>query len=151
MVSQQNPIRLFVSHAWQADDDYQRVFEYLESSRNFFYVNYSTPDKPPSGDKEAQKEDLRKQISPAEAVIILSSMHRRHSDLIEFQAHYAKACDKPVILLVSFGSTSAISKTLQGLADEVVNWDERGLVDAIKRQARHEETTRWDTIEFKLD
>jgi hypothetical protein len=24
-------------------------------------------------------------------------------------------------------------------------------VDAIRRQARHEETTRWDTIEFKLD
>jgi hypothetical protein len=24
-------------------------------------------------------------------------------------------------------------------------------VDAVKRQARHEDTTRWDTIEFKLD
>jgi hypothetical protein len=24
-------------------------------------------------------------------------------------------------------------------------------VDAIRRQARHEDTTRWDTIEFKLD
>ena len=28
---------------------------------------------------------------------------------------------------------------------------ERALVDAIRRQARHEDTTRWDTIEFKLD
>ena len=37
------------------------------------------------------------------------------------------------------------------LADEVVDWDERALVDAIKRQARHEDTTRWDTIEFKMD
>ena len=37
------------------------------------------------------------------------------------------------------------------LANEVVDWDERALVDAIRRQARHEETTRWDTIEFKLD
>jgi len=25
------------------------------------------------------------------------------------------------------------------------------LIDALRRQARHEETTRWDTIEFKLD
>jgi hypothetical protein len=24
-------------------------------------------------------------------------------------------------------------------------------VDAIKQQARHEESARWDTIEFKLD
>ena len=35
--------------------------------------------------------------------------------------------------------------------NEVIDWDERALVDAIRRQARHEETTRWDTIEFKLD
>jgi len=25
------------------------------------------------------------------------------------------------------------------------------LVDAVKSQARHEESHRWDTIEFKLD
>ena len=29
--------------------------------------------------------------------------------------------------------------------------DERALTDALRRQARHEETTRWDSIEFKLD
>ena len=40
-------------------DDYLRVFEYLESARNFFYRNYSTPDHPPVGDKETLKEDLR--------------------------------------------------------------------------------------------
>jgi len=40
---------------------------------------------------------------------------------------------------------------LNGLFDETVSWDERALVDAVKRQARHEDTTRWDTIEFKLD
>ena len=30
-------------------------------------------------------------------------------------------------------------------------WDERALRDALRRQARHEETFRWDTIEFTLD
>ena len=45
-MSQANPIRLFVTHAWELSDDYLRVFEYLESARNFFYRNYSTPDKP---------------------------------------------------------------------------------------------------------
>ena len=37
------------------------------------------------------------------------------------------------------------------LADEVSAWNERSLIDALKRQARHQESTRWDTIEFKLD
>ena len=44
-----------------------------------------------------------------------------------------------------------IAPAVQEVADEVVPWDQRQLVDAVKRQARHEETTRFDTIEFKLD
>src|SRR5579864_5008045 len=55
-MSQANPVRLFVTHAWVGSDDYLRVFEYLESARNFFYRNYSTPEHSPGGDKEAQRE-----------------------------------------------------------------------------------------------
>ena len=151
MVSQQNPVKLFVGHVWEADEDYLRVFEFLESARNFYYVNFSAPAQRPSSDKEAMREALRQQIAPAEAVILLASHHRRAPDLVEFQANFAKASDKPIILLNSFGSTSVVSKTLLALADETCEWDERALIDAIRRQARHEETTRWDTIEFKPD
>ena len=73
-MSQANPLRLFVTHAWEHSDDYLRVFEYLESARNFFYRNYSTPDQRPSGDKEALREDLRRQIKPVEAIVALSSL-----------------------------------------------------------------------------
>jgi hypothetical protein len=151
MISQQNPVKLFVGHAWEADDDYCRVFEFLEGARNFYYVNYAAPERRPSGDKEAQREELRRQIAPVECVILLASHHHRAPDLIEFQANYAKAADKPVIVVTSFGAATAIAKGMQSLADEVVEWNERELVDTIRRQARHEETTRWDTIEFKLD
>jgi hypothetical protein len=151
MVSQQNPIRIYVTHLWEADDDYLRVFEFLESARNFYYANSSKPDRRPPGGKEAEREELRAQIAPAEAVIVLASQHRRAPELIEFQAHFAKAADKPLILLQSFGGSGAISKALLTLADESVDWDERALTDALRRQARHEETQRWDTIEFKLD
>ena len=151
MVSQKNPIRIFVSHLWESDDDYLRVFEFLESARNFYYSNSSKPDRRPPGGKEAEREELRAQIAPAEVVIVLASHHRRAPELIEFQANFAKSADKPLILLTSFGGTGAISKALLSIADESVDWDERALTDALRRQARHEETTRWDTIEFKLD
>jgi hypothetical protein len=151
MISQQNPVKLFVGHLWEADDDYHRVFEFLESARNFYYMNYSAPDRRPPGGREAEREELRTQIAPVEVVILIATHHRRAPDFVEFQANYAKAADKPIILMQSFGGTSAISKALQGLADETIDWSERALVDAIRRQARHEETTRWDTIEFKLD
>ncbi len=150
-VTQQNPIRLFVCHVWVEDDDYHRIFEYVESSPNFFYRNTSTPDARPSGDKEALRESLRKQIAEAEVVIVPAALYRRNVDWVEFQMHCAKAYDKPIIVLEPFGGTDTIAPAVQELADDVVPWDQRQLVDAIKREARHEETTRFDVIEFKLD
>jgi len=150
-VTQKNPIRLFVCHVWAADDDYHRIFEYVESSPNFFYRNTSTPDARPSCDKEALRESLRNQIGEAEVVIVPAALYRRNIDWVEFQMHCAKAYDKPIIVLEPFGGTDTIAPAVQELADDVVPWDQRQLIDAIKRQARHEETTRFDVIEFKLD
>lgn len=151
-MSEQNPIRLFVSHLYAPDEAYFRVFEYLESTPNFFYANQARPDRPPrSREKEALKEDLRRQIDGAEVVVLLSSMYARDAVLIEFQALYAKACDKPVIAMEPFGTGEPVPAKLRELVDETVPWNSRDLADAIRRQARHEETTRWDTIEFKLD
>ncbi len=150
-VTQKNPIRLFVAHTWVADDDYHRIFEYIESTPNFFYLNTSAPDERPAGDKEAGREALRRQIGEAEVVIVPAALYRRNVDWVEFQMRCAKAYDKPIIVLEPFGGTDTISPAVQELADDVVPWDQRQLVDAIKRQARHEETTRFDTIEFKLD
>lgn len=151
-MSESNPIRLFVSHLYAPDEAYFRVFEYLESAINFFYKNCATPDQPPrSMEREALKEDLRRQINEAEVVVVVSSLHARDPILIEFQALYAKASDKPVILMEPFGTGKPMPKELLELADEVVAWNGREMSDKIRQQARHEDTTRWDVIEFKLD
>jgi hypothetical protein len=150
-MSQANPIQLFVTHGWDNADDYLRVFEYLESSNNFFYKNFSTPDHMPAGDMEVLRESLRKQIAPAEVIIALPSLAETHRDLLQFQMVFAQACNKPVVVMKHFGSDAPVAKAIADLADEIVDWDSRALVDAVKRQARHEETNRWETIEFKLD
>ena len=150
-ITQQNPIRLFVCHVWVEDEDYHRIFEYVESSPNFFYRNTSKLDVRPPGDKEALRESLRNQIAEAEVMIVPAALYRRNMDWVEFQMHCAKAYDKPIIVLEPFGGTDTIAPAVQELADDVVPWDQRQLIDAIKREARHEETTRFDVIEFKLD
>lgn len=150
-ITEKNPIRLFVCHVWVEDEDYHRVFEYVESSPNFFYRNTSTPDARPSGDKEALRDSLRKQIIEAEVVILPAALYRRNVEWVEFQMNCAKAFDKPLLVLEPFGGTDTIAPAVQELADDVVPWDQRQLVDAVKREARHEETTRFDMIEFKLD
>lgn len=150
-VTQKNPVRLFVAHLWAEDDDYHRIFEYIESADKFFYRNTSKPDPRPPGDKEALREALRQQITAAEIVIVPAALYRRSTEWVEFQMHCAKAFDKPLIALEPFGGKDTIAPAVQELADEMVPWDQRQLVDAIKRQARHEETTRFDVIEFRLD
>ncbi len=147
-MSQQDPIRVFVTHAWQDADDYLRLFEFLESARNFYYRNTSTPDKPPAGDTESQREDLRRQIGAAEILIALPGLYADQPDLTIFQMNYAKSQKKPVLLLKPFGSRLPMNKLLTDRADEVVDWDERGMVDAIRRLARHEGTSRYETVEF---
>ena len=150
-MSQNNPIRLFITHAWDTSDEYLRVFEFLESSRNFFYKNLSAPDKAPAGGKEADREELRRQMAQAECVIALPGLYRRQSELMLFEMTFAKASDKPVILMKPFGANQVLPTAITSLSDVIVEWDGRALVDAIKQQARHEESARWDTIEFKLD
>jgi hypothetical protein len=151
-MSESNPIRIFVSHLYAPDEAYFRVFEYLESAINFFYKNCATPDKPPrSKERESLKEDLRQQMKDAEIVLVLSTLHERDPVLIEFQALYAKSCDKPVIVMEPFGTGKPVAKELLELADEVVGWNGREMADKIRQNARHEDTTRWDVIEFKLD
>ncbi len=147
-----NPIRLFVTHLYAPDEAYFRVFEYLESQPNFFYTNLATPEKVPrSKEKEAIREDLRRQMADAEVVVLLSSLHARDPVLIEYQGLYAQSCAKPLVVMEPFGTTESVPAKLREMADEVVPWNGREMADAIRRQARHENTTRWDTIEFKLD
>lgn len=150
-ISQQNPVRVFVAHAFERDADYLRVFEYLESSHNFYYRNCSDPDRQVGGDKEAAKEELRKQIGLAEVILVPAASYRLKHDTVDFILNCAKGLDKPVLVLEFFGVKEKLPVQLQALSDEVVEWNERDIADAIRRQARHEDTSRWDVIDFKMD
>jgi hypothetical protein len=151
MSTPNNPIRLFVTHAWSDTDDYSRIFEYLEASGTFHYKNTSQPHAKAPIDKESQREDLRRQIAPSEVIIVLPGAYLTAPELVLFQMNFAKAADRPIVAMENFGSNEPLPKAIRDLADEVSAWNERNLIDALRRQARHQETTRWDTIEFKLE
>ena len=127
------------------------MFEYLESTHNFYYVNCSKREDIPARGPDGMRTSARQQIEAAEVVIIPSALWMRERDWVNFHLKTAKELEKPVIVLEMFGLKQKMPAQLEALADEIVEWNERTLVDAIKRQARHEETTRLDVIEFKLD
>lgn len=150
-MSEDNPIRVFVTHLFSSHPDYHRVFEYLESASNFFYRNCSNPDDMPgSGGQEAIKETLLEQIRAAEVVVVISAMFSENRSLIAYQMDAAQAAELPLVVLEPFGGTGKVPAEVEARAAEVVGWNDRMIVDAIRREARHEDTQRWETIEFDM-
>ncbi|MDZ7643635.1 MAG: hypothetical protein U5K76_05000 [Woeseiaceae bacterium] len=148
-MSESNPIRVFVSHLFAEDPDYLRVFEFLESVDRFFYFNTSKPENmPASGGLESMKDELIEQIKAAEAVVVLASHYDSNEELVRYQLDVAEANEKPVIVVRPFGGVSDTNPKLVERAHEHLDWNEREIVDAIRRQARLEDTTRWDVIDF---
>ena len=150
-MSAQNPIRVYVTHSFASHSDYHRVFEYLEAVPNFFYRNCSVPDHPPTmGGKEGLKEEYRTQMKTAEVVIVPSSMYIENEFWTSYQMDVAQASNLPLVAMEPFGVSVKVPPELAKRAAVVVSWNERLIVDAVRKQARHEDTQRWDTVEFKL-
>ncbi|MGD2167519.1 MAG: hypothetical protein PVF63_05385 [Gammaproteobacteria bacterium] len=150
-MSQENPLRIFVTHCFSENDDYLRVFEFLESSPNFFYKNFSNPEAMPTGGgAEAIKEELRKQIQLAEVVIVLTSVYDQHRDLLMFMLNAAQANDKPLVAMEIYGQVTEVPEEIRSRCNAVAPWNERMMIDVLLREARHEATNRWETIEFEL-
>lgn len=150
-MSEKDPIRIYVTHAFASHPDYHRVFEYLEALPNFFYRNCSVPDHLPAvGGKEGLKEEYRTQLKTAEVVVVLSSLYLENEYWATYQMDVAQASNLPLVALEPFGVSVKVPPEVAKRAAEVVGWNERLIADAVRRQARHENTARWDTIEFKL-
>ncbi len=148
-MSEGNPIRIYVTHNFEETDDYLRVFEFLESVERFFYLNTSKPENiPKSGGVEGVKAELIAQIRESEAVIVLASLYAEQRDMISFQIDVAEANTKPLIGIRPFGGMLETPADMVERVHEHVEWNERDIVDAIKRQARLEDTKRWDVVDF---
>lgn len=151
-MSEANPIRIFVAHVFSEHPEYLRVFEYLESRPNFFYRNCSAPDaRPPAGDGEAVRQELRRQISLAEIVVLPVGVFALDPVLVTYQADVARRMGKPVLAIKAFGETLVLKKALLDKADDMVDWNDRSITDAIKRLARKDSAGQWEVIDFKLD
>lgn len=148
-MSENNPIRVFVTHTFDETLDYLRVFEFLEAMDHFYYLNVSKPEKvPESGGMEAIKDELIVQIKASEAIIVLASLYSEKNKLISFEMDVAEANGKPIIAIRPFGGMGESPADLVERASENVEWNEREIANALKRQARMEDTSRWDVIDF---
>lgn len=148
-MSENNPIAVFATHAYAESDEYLRLFEFLENVDNFYYINVSKPeDIPTEGGLQAIKDQLIVQIQASEAIFVLSSLFDEKADLANFMMSVAEANKKGMIAVRPFGGMSDTPKEMVDRCQEHVEWNDRQMADALRRQARGEDTARWEVLDF---
>jgi hypothetical protein len=148
-VFENNPIRVFATHSFEETDDYLRIFEFLESVDRFYYLNVSKPENiPTTGGLEAIKDELIRQIKECEAVFVLPSVYEQKEDLVRFMMGVADANKKKMIAIRPFGGIAETPEEIVNRCAEVIEWNDRAMADALRRQARGEDTARWEVLDF---
>ena len=148
-MSESNPIRVFATHNFHESDDYLRVFEFLESVDRFFYINVSRPENvPESGGLQELKDELIAQMKLAETIIVLPSLFEKNEDLVRFMMDVADANNIGMITIRPFGGMQETPPEIVQRCAEHIEWNDREMVDSIKRQGRGEDTSRWEVIDF---
>ena len=148
-MSESNPITVFATHAFEESDDYLRIFEFLEGVDRFYYINVSKPENiPASGGLQAIKDELIEQIKAAEALFVLSSVYEQRPDLVKFMMDVADANDKGMVAIRPFGGAYETPPDMVQRCQEHIEWNDREMADALRRQARGEDTSRWEVLDF---
>lgn len=148
-MSESNPIRVFATHNFDESDDYLRIFEFLESVDRFYYLNVSKPENlPTTGGAQEVRDELIRQIKDSEAMFVLPSAWEQNRDQVGFMMDVAAANKINMIVIRPFGGLHETPPELVARCAEHIEWNDREMVDALKRQARGEDTARWEVIEF---
>lgn len=148
-MSENNPITVFATHTFEESDDYLRVFEFLESVDGFYYINVSKPENvPTTGGLQAIKDELIAQIKVSEAILVLSSTYEDKPDIVKFIMDVADANDKGMVVVRPFGGLLETPAELLERCQEHVQWNDREIADALRRQGRGEDTSRWEVLDF---
>ena len=148
-MSEKNPYRVFVTHAFSETDDYLRVFEFLESVERFFYLNVSKPENIEEGSTlEVRKDELISQIKSSEVVIVVNDVYEQNQKLVEYMLDVAEANDICAVAVQPFGGVSETPPELAARVKDTLSWNERTIVDSIQFLARGTDTQRWEVVDF---
>jgi hypothetical protein len=148
-VSESNPIRVFATHNFSETDDYLRVFEFLESVDRFYYLNVSKPENlPTTGGAQELKDEVIRQVKASEAMLVLPSAWEQNKDMVNFMMDVAEANRIGMIVIKPFGGMHETPPELVARCAEHIEWNDREMVDSLKRQARGEDTARWEVLDF---
>jgi len=132
---------LFISHAWNYDDEYRGVVRLLGTDTSFKWNDLSVDVENPlpqhpvlHKSSRTIMRQLEEKIRQADCLVVLAAMYLNHSGWIQSEIEMAWEYKKPIIAIAPKGQErlpDALSKI--GIA-ELVRWNSSSLISAIRRQ-----------------
>ena len=125
--------RLFISHAWTYNAEYDRLESMLNVASNFKWRNYSVPKQDPldTNSDVNLTAALKRQIRPVNCVLILAGMYVNHRKWIQKEITIATDLDKPIVGIRPWGQKRT-PLAVQDAADVMVRWNTSSIVTAIR-------------------
>jgi len=127
--------RLFISHSWAYDDQYDRLVELLKEQPNFLWSDHSVPKDDPihnAPSVEKLKEAIKGQMNGVNCVLILAGVYSSYSRWIQREIELAKELGKPIVAIEYWGAERT-SQVVKDAADVVVRWNSSSIVEAIRK------------------
>ncbi len=128
------PYRIFISHAWDYNDEYYKIENMLKEYPNFEFRNYSVPKHDAFDTGETLTKKLLDQMNPVQVVIILSGMYAAHSDWIQYEIKEANRLGKPIIGVKLWGQ-ERVPQSIQDAAKVIHGWNVGPIVASIRELA----------------
>jgi hypothetical protein len=127
--------RVFISHAWNFGE-YEKVKEFLDSSPNFVYRNYSVPSDNPLDLRNEIKlrTSLRQLVRMCQIVLVPAGMEVNFRKFVQYELACAQNFNKPIVGILPWGARR-VPRLINEMASEVVGWNRKGIVAAIRRNA----------------
>lgn len=127
---------IFISHAWDYNDDYERVVDFLEGFDELEWQNHSVPLDDPldTVNKAHLRSQLRDQIRTTSVVLVLAGMYSAHREWIQQEIELANEFDKPIIGIRPHGSKQT-PNIVEDASIEMVGWRQKSIVGAIVEHA----------------
>jgi hypothetical protein len=126
--------KVFISHAWDYNEDYYRIEKWLNEAPYFVWTNLSVPKHNPILNGEQLAKELHNQMRPADVFVILAGMYAAHSDWIQYEINFARRIGRPIVGIQPWGSKMT-PLVIQAGADEVVGWNRDSIVRAIRQRS----------------
>jgi hypothetical protein len=126
--------RIFISHAWDYDE-YERIKDFLNSSPNFAYSDYSVPrnNSLVARNQNELKAGLKRLIRLSQIVIVPAGMEINYRPFIRFELKLAADMAKPILGIIPRGNLQV--PRAMDIACDTIGWNRLSIVNAIRRHA----------------